>query len=507
MLPGFPAPASGLRRMAPPIMQLGMVDMEKPRTNGKEGGVRYVVEPLNEGSDHVKQKPKRPRRLQGTRSPRPTGSSRWSARAAATQALLAVEGGAHGSLALADSLRRGDVVDPRERGLATELVYGVLRWRMRLDAALSPYVKQGLTNLEPVAQELLRIGAYQILLLDRIPSPIAVSATLDAARTLGAGRITGLLNGVLRRVAENGESLPDGADDCSIALRASMPEWIVRALRETYGPKNLSEEVLALKSRAPTTVRPTHARGGSAAARSALEEAGFQVEDGGHGTLSITGPGDPFGIQGFDSGLYTPQDPASLAVVEGMELTPHDVVLDLCAGRGVKTTAIADLGARVLACDISERKLADAVKLATKLGVIERVRTQAIDATNPPEDLGTYSHVLVDAPCTGLGTLRRHPEIAWRRQESDVDTLAKTQRAMLEAAAPHVAPGGALTFAVCSFHPREMPDLELNGFTLEHFEPPVRPSDGGDLFQLKRWRRRQEIPQAGGKDALGDVTS
>ena len=185
------------------------------------------------------------------------GSSRWSARAAATQALMAVADGAYGSLALADSMRRGDVADPRERGLTTELVYGVLRWRLRLDAVLSPHVKQGLTNLEPVAQELLRIGAYQILFLDRIPAPIAVSATQDAARTLGAGRITGLLNGVLRRVVENGESLPEGSDDRSIAQRSSLPEWIVAALRATYGEENLAEEALALKSRAPTSVRPT----------------------------------------------------------------------------------------------------------------------------------------------------------------------------------------------------------------------------------------------------------
>lgn len=417
------------------------------------------------------------------------GSSRWSARAAATQALMAVADGAYGSLALADSMRRGDVADPRERGLTTELVYGVLRWRLRLDAVLSPHVKQGLTNLEPVAQELLRMGAYQILFLDRIPAPIAVSATQDAARTLGAGRITGLLNGVLRRVVENGESLPEGSDDRSIAQRSSLPEWIVAALRATYGEENLAEEALALKSRAPTSVRPTRARGGSAAARAGLEEAGFTVEEAGHGTLTITGPGDPFGTPAFHRGLYTPQDPASLAVVEGMGLTPYDVVLDLCAGRGVKATAIADLGVRVLACDLSEGKLADATKLAMKLGVIDRVKTQPIDATDPPADLGTYSHVLIDAPCTGLGTLRRHPEIAWRRQQSDVAKLAKTQLAMLEAAVPHVAPGGVLTFAVCSFHAQEMPDIELEGFSLERFEPAARPSEGGDLFQLKRWRR------------------
>ena len=437
----------------------------------------------------MKPQQKRSRRPQGTRGPRPVGSSRWSARAAATQALLAVGEGAYGSLALADSLRRGDVADPRERGLATEIVYGVLRWRLRLDAALSPYVKQGLTNLEPVAQELLRIGAYQILFLDRIPSPIAVSATQDAARNVGAGRITGLLNGVLRRVVENGESLPDGDDDFSIAARSSLPEWIVAALRVTYGSEDLAKEAEALKQRAPTTVRPTRARGGARAAQEALEDAGFAVEDGGHGTLAITGPGDPFGISAFYSGLYTPQDPASLAVVEGMSLAPGDRVLDLCAGRGVKTTAMADRGARVLACDLSEGKLADAAKLAKKLDVIEHVRTLPIDATRPPDDLGTFDHVLVDAPCTGLGTLRRHPEIAWRREPSDVGTLAQTQGAMLRAAAAHVAPGGVLTFAVCSFHPDELPDMELEGFSLERHEPPERPSEGVDLFQLKRWRR------------------
>lgn len=442
----------------------------------------------------MKPQHKRSRRPQGTRGPRPAGSSRWSARAAATHALLAVGDGAYGSLALADALRRGDVADPRERALATELVYGVLRWRARLDAALSSHVKQGLTHLEPVAQELLRLGAYQILFLDRIPAPIAVSATQDAARTVGAARITGLLNGVLRRVVENGESLPEGDDDRVLSLRYSLPVWIVSALRQTYGSEGLEAEVKALKGRAPTTVRPTVARGGAQAAREALEDAGFEVRDGGHGTLEISGPGDPFGIQAFYGGLYTPQDPASLAVVEGMTLSSADRVLDLCAGRGVKTTAMADRGAQVVACDLSQGKLADAMKLAKRLGVSERVTTEPIDATRPPEELGTFSHVLVDAPCTGLGTLRRHPEIAWRRQESDVQTLAQTQRAMLEAATVHVAPGGALTFAVCSFHPAEMPEVELDGFTLELSEPPDRPSEGGDLFQLKRWRRDGSIP-------------
>jgi 16S rRNA (cytosine967-C5)-methyltransferase len=407
---------------------------------------------------------------------------------------MAVENGAYGSLALAEALRAGDIGDPRDRGLVTELVYGVLRWRRRVDAVLVPHVKQGFEKLEPVARELLRIGAYQILFLDRIPPPIAVSATQDAARNLGAGRLTGLLNGVLRRVAENGETLPEGQGDADIAYRASLPRWVVTALRVAYGDEGLEAEAMALRDRAQTSVRPTLGRGGAEAAQAGLEAADFTVEPGPHGTLTITGPGDPYGTTAFYSGLYMPQDPGSLAVVEDMDLAPGDRVLDLCAGRGVKATAMADRGATVLACDRSAPKLADAVKLAKRLGVDGKITTRVIDATDPPPDLGLFPHVLVDAPCTGLGTLRRHPEITWRRQAADLASMVEVQEAMLRAAARHVAPGGLLTFAVCSFHRSEMPKVELEGFITEELGPPKRPTEGSDIFQVGRWRRGSEIP-------------
>jgi 16S rRNA (cytosine967-C5)-methyltransferase len=407
---------------------------------------------------------------------------------------MAVDNGAYGSLALAEALRAGDVADPRDRGLVTELVYGVLRWRRRVDAVLLPHVKQGFANLEPVARELLRIGAYQILFLDRIPPPIAVSATQDAARNLGAGRITGLLNGVLRRVAEGGETLPTGDGDADIAHRASLPRWVVTALRVAYGDEGLEAEAKALRARAQTTIRPTLGRGGAEAAQAALEAEDFHAEPGPHGTLTITGPGDPYGTTAFYSGLYMPQDPESLAVVEAMELAPGDQVLDLCAGRGVKATAMADRGAAVLACDRSAPKLAEAVKLAKRLGVDGQITTRVLDATDPPEDLGLFPHVLVDAPCTGLGTLRRHPEITWRRQAADLASMVEVQEAMLRAGARHVAPGGVLTFAVCSFHRSEMPAIALEGFTDLPSPPMKRPTEGSDIFQVRRWRRASEIP-------------
>jgi len=404
-----------------------------------------------------------------------------------------VENGAFGPAALSAALKTAQVKDTRDRGLATELVYGVLRWRMRLDAALAPWVRQGLPNLEPIARELLRLGAYQILFLDRIPAPIAVSATQDAARSMGAARLTGLLNGVLRRVADRGESLPEGDDDSSIATRSSLPRWIVSALRRTYGNEGLEAEAMALRSRAPTTVRPTRARGGTAAAIAALEEAGFTAEEGLHGTLTVSGPGDPFATKAFFSGLYMPQDPASLAVVNAMGVGGGDRVLDLCAGRGIKTTALADLGATVVATDRSESKLRAAMKLARRLDVAGLITPRALDATDPPSDLGLFDHVLVDAPCSGLGTLRRHPEIAWRRNKADLGALKSVQAALLVAAARHVAPGGWLTFAVCSFHPDELASDDLEGFHKEPLAPPSRPTEGLDVFRVARWRRADEI--------------
>jgi len=382
--------------------------------------------------------------------------------------------------------------DPRDRGLATELVYGVLRWRRQLDHVLKPHVRQGLDRLEPLARALLRVGAYQILHLDRIPTPIAVSATQDAARATGAGRLTGLLNGVLRRVGEKGFTTPEGNSNAAVALRASLPIWIVGALRERHGDHDLLAEALALRTRAQTTVRPTESRGGMAALREALKDGPFEVADGPHGTAVLSGPGDPFATLAFEDGLFIPQDPASLQIVEMMAVEPGIKVLDLCAGRGVKATALADLGAEVLAVDVDARKLESCRGLADKLGFAGQITTRVVDGADPKLDLGVFDRVLVDAPCTGLGTLRRHPEIAWRRRPEDVPRLAELQTRLLATGARHVAPGGRLVYAVCTFTEAEGPPEKLEGFTRD-VEVTTRPSDGLDAFQAAAWTRAKTI--------------
>jgi 16S rRNA (cytosine967-C5)-methyltransferase len=421
---------------------------------------------------------------------RPRGARpKSNARSVAALVLAAVERGeARSGDTLSREMNRGDLSDPRDRGLATELVYGSLRWQRQLDHALRPWVKQGLGKLEPMARAFLRIGAYQILHLDRIPAPIAVSATQDAARAAGMARVTGLINGVLRRVTEAGFTAPEGQTNAAIAMRWSLPTWIVGSLRTAYGDHAVEAEAEALKSRAPNTVRPTLTRGGFDALRDAWKDTPFKLDDGPHGTGIVTGPGDPFATDAFHAGLFVPQDPASLHIVDLVEVTDGMRVLDLCAGRGIKATALADRGAKVVAVDLEQRKLDGCNALAQSLGLTEHITTQVADGVDPNLNLGTFDCVLVDAPCTGLGTLRRHPEIAWRRRPDDVGRLGILQRELLATGARHVAPGGRLIYAVCTFGAEEGPPSSVDGFT-EVSSIMSRPSDNIDAFQATVWQR------------------
>jgi 16S rRNA (cytosine967-C5)-methyltransferase len=408
----------------------------------------------------------------------------------AARVLLAVgfEGARSGD-ALSAALGQAALEDARDVGLATELVYGVLRQQRRLDHALEPFVRRGLTTLEPVAQVLLRVGAYQLLLLDRVHAGAAVSSTQDAARVLGAGRVTGLLNGVLRRVAERAEQLPQGDDDASVGVRHSLPDWLVSHLRAAVGVGALEANARALRERAPNTVRPTLGRGGAEAAAASLARDGFVAEPGPHGSLVVTGPGDPFSSAAFRDGLITPQDPASLRVVDLLGDLAGTRVLDLCAGRGVKSTAMADRGAHVVAVDVIAEKLASARRLAERLGVAERIETHVADAAEPTGALGVFDRVLVDAPCTGVGTIRRHPEIAWRREPADVGRAVELQARLLDAAVQYVAPGGLLVYAVCSFVRAEAGGAAPAGLTELGAPEVLAPVDGVDAFQVRRFRR------------------
>ena len=372
--------------------------------------------------------------------------------------------GAFADLALHAALERGDL-GPEERALATELVCGTLRWRGRLDFALAAVLERGLEKLEPRVVDLLRLGAYQILFLDRVPDAVAVSESVRLARAVGLGRAAGLVNAALRRLARERERLPlprledDPLGHLVHAL--SIPGWIAERWIAAYGAESAAELARASNTPAPPTVRANRRRIGRDPLLAELRERFPDAEPCRFAPDGLRlGRGDVARDPAFRDGRFTIQDEASQLVVEWLDPKPGERVLDACAAPGAKATAIAervgDAGC-VLALDRHARRLGLVARDARRLG-LANLRTLQADASRPLDGVAapaSFDRVLVDAPCSGLGALRRNPDARWRLQPSALGELAALQRALLLRVRPLLVPGGALVYSTCTLATEE----------------------------------------------------
>lgn len=416
------------------------------------------------------------------------------------------EQAAFANLALDAELSHAGTIDPRDAALATELAYGVLRRRIALDRALAPLARGGIASLEPKVLDLLRIGAYQ-LLFTRVPPHAAVGETVSTARQVGLARASGLVNAVLRRLAREGAPPPpDPADDPvgALEVRGSLPRWMAERLVERLG----IEEALAFAEAIDRPAAPTVRRNATRITREDLQQTLAREAPGARiaptprspDGLLVEGGGSLARLPSFASGLFSQQDEAAQLVgllcgdVEGAR------VLDACAAPGGKSCHLAERGAaRVIAMDVHERKARRIGDEARRLG-LEAVHPLAGDATRPLPDeaKGPFDLVLVDAPCSALGTLRRHPELRWRRTPEDVERMVRTQAQILDNVAGALRPGGVLVYAVCSILPEEG-EAQVRAFLERQggaFEPaPLDPApdwtDAG--WRLETWPQRQGI--------------
>lgn len=402
-----------------------------------------------------------------------------TARDVARAVLARVDQGAYATAALDGELGRSGL-DDRDRRLAAELVYGALRHRARLERALAAHADLG--RAPPPVRHALLVAAHQLLLL-RVPAHAAVDDAVGAVRGRHGARLAGFVNAVLRKLATAGEPpLPD-EPRARLAVEASLPAWIVDELAAQLPADELAAAARALAEPPPLWVRvnPTRATAELVTARLAAEGATVEPSPLVAGALLVRGLGDPAASPSFAAGLWTVQDLG--AQVVGLLAAPDvgGAALDACAGLGGKTTHLAELAAaagRPLAIDALDRAAAKLRRLegaARRLG-LSGIRT--IDAALAPDTPGlapAYPLVLLDAPCSGLGVLRRHPEAKARLAPADVRALAGTQAALLAAAAARVAPGGALVYAVCTFTAAEGP-AQLEAFLAAHpgfaVEPP-----------------------------------
>lgn len=389
-------------------------------------------------------------------------------------------------------------LDGRDRGLALELASGVCRWRDALDHVLAQHLSRGLADTPPAAVRVLRLGVYQLHWLDRIPARAAVHATVELARQVAGDGPSRLVNAVLRAV----QRAPGPLDEATL-LRLAQPAWLRAAWVDEGGEPWADAAARAANAAAPLTVRVDAPGVDRAALIARLNDEGAEATPAAHApdAVHVAHHPAPFDGAAFRDGWWVAQDEASQLVVHLLDPRPGDQVWDACAAPGGKTRAIARRLAtegRVVATDVHAAKAKRLARALADLG--PTVEVEARDAGEPPP--GPFDKVLLDAPCTGLGVIRRHPEIKWRRTPEDVVERAATQARLLRAAADAVRPGGVLVYSVCSDQRAEGPDVvsaflaERPDFDLE--APPEGPVDWRPLLHDGCLRTRPHLHDADG---------
>jgi 16S rRNA (cytosine967-C5)-methyltransferase len=383
---------------------------------------------------------------------------------------------AYGNLLLDARLKESGLAGA-DRALATELTYGVLRWQGRLDWILARVLDRPIGALDRRVRQILRLGAYQICCLTRIPQFAAVDEAVRLARRAGAGKSAGYVNAVLRSVTRCREGAgPDPSAD-PVGYWESLgshPRWLVERWVARLGPEEAGRLMEANNAVPPVTVLANGLKAQVEDVHRALLTAASDVIPGRWvpGAFSLRGAGGPADLPGFASGWLIPMDEAGALPVLALDPRPGQWVLDACAGGGSKSALIAArVGpeGEVVAVDQSPRAIRRLEAAIRRLGLAV-VRPRLADARAAGAEWpGRFSRVLVDAPCTGLGTIRRRPEIRWRRRPEDLPRAAALQRALLEGVAEAVAIGGFLVYSTCSVEPEETDEV-VAGFLATHSE-------------------------------------
>ena len=366
--------------------------------------------------------------------------------------------------ALRAALNRADLA-PADEALATELVYGTLRHRAQVDWALGQALHRRLDTLPPRIRDVLRLGAYQLAFLSRVPARAACDETVELARRVGHRGTVSLVNAVMRRLAASPPAWPAAADTAdAIAVRWSHPEWLVARWLARLGPDETRALCAADNETPPSWVRLNTLRGAIPALDARVRALGLETvasERLPEARRITAGPAEARD-RAHAEGLVLPQDLGSMLVARLVAPRPGETVIDACAAPGGKTTHLAALmenRGRVLAFDILPQKLETVTRQCARLGVT-CVETGVLDAaTLGARYPAAADRVLVDAPCSGLGVLRRRPEIRWRVRAEDLAALAERQRRLLQGAAAAVRPGGRLVYSVCTIEPEEGPEV------------------------------------------------
>lgn len=371
---------------------------------------------------------------------------------------------AYADILLDQALGKGSIPD-KDRSLLTEIVYGTLRWRGRIDSHLKQLTRRSFEETDPFIKNLLRITLYQISFLDRIPEYAALNEAVNLAKMHSGSRAGGFVNGVFRNLIRMSRTVvPPDPDSCGVTALAdywSHPEWLINEWIDYLGRAHVAPLLAANNRQAPRVLRVNVSRTDRETLLGTFKA---------HGIDAIPTKWSPHGIvvhsqvpierlSGYHEGFFQVQGEASQLVTYLLDPHPGETILDACAAPGGKTTHIAermnDKG-QVTATDRSAKGIAKIDENAVRLG-LKSIRTIHADMTKPvaAAQESTYDRILVDAPCSGLGTLRSHPEIKWNRGITDVVRLGELQRKILAQAASYLKPEGVLVYSTCTLTAEE----------------------------------------------------
>ncbi|MEJ2101384.1 MAG: 16S rRNA (cytosine(967)-C(5))-methyltransferase RsmB [Desulfobacterales bacterium] len=404
---------------------------------------------------------------------------------------------------LDDMPRNSDNLSRRDRSLFNALTYGVLRWRGRLDYIISHFSNTPLQRIEPVILNILRLGLFQIIYLDRIPDSAAVNTSVELSKQAGLSRASGFVNALLRRAALNISTFNFPAFEADpltfLTADQSLPTWLAHRWLNRFSQQALMRLCDTINSVPPLTIRTNTLKTKRRQLISTLEQAVERIEptpiapDG----LSLINPNQSIAdFAAFKNGWFQVQDEAAQLVSLLLNPQPGESVLDACAGLGGKTGHIAQLmhnSGKITAMDKDQSKLKKLDLEMQRLGV-SIVHRCCFDLDYPPEKSrqALFDRILLDAPCSGLGVLRRNPDIKWNSTEKSLRRHAEKQKRFLDYLATLVKPNGILVYSVCSIEPEENESV-MNAFLKKHPEFVIDtkweklPERVASLFESVNW--------------------
>lgn len=376
----------------------------------------------------------------------------------ATEILVKVDTSKAYAGILVDHNLKSTALSERDRALLTELVYGTLRWRGHIDGRLSRQLRRSLSATNPFLRNLLRVTLYQLLFLDKIPAYAAVNEAVEIAKGSRSAQDAAFINGVLRnflRASENAEA-QSNVVSIELAARESHPEWLLQEWLDYFGIEETEALTRANNERSPLVLRVNSRRvtrealldllkkNGISAMPTRFSPQGVWVRDGSAVEQ----------IPGFKEGLFQVQGEASQLIAYLLSPRPRERILDACAAPGGKTTHLAELmgdSGHLTALDISASGLEKIRENVARLG-LSSINIAKTDVAREVvgELCGPYDRILIDAPCSGLGTLRSHPEIKWQRAKSDIDRLCRLQSKIVNRLASCLKTGGVLVYSTCT---------------------------------------------------------